>query len=68
MSNVTIYLPADVLARCRSAAAEDKRSLSNYLSGLLERAHPPAAARQVHLEEAIAAAVKRAPVRSAKHK
>jgi hypothetical protein len=38
--NVTIYLPVEVLERCRAAAAEDKRSLSNYLAGLLERAHP----------------------------
>jgi hypothetical protein len=39
--NVTIYLPLDVLARCRAVAEEENRSLSNYLSGLLERAHPP---------------------------
>ena len=39
--NVTVYLPLDVLERCRAAADEDGRSLSNYLSGLLERAHPP---------------------------
>jgi hypothetical protein len=39
--NVTIYLPLDVLARCRAAAEADQRSLSNYLAGLLERAHPP---------------------------
>ena len=39
--NVTIYLPAELLARCRAAAEADGRSLSNYLAQLLERAHPP---------------------------
>lgn len=39
-SNVTIYLSGDVLERCKAAAAADNRSLSNYLGGLLERAHP----------------------------
>jgi hypothetical protein len=39
-ANVTIYLGAEVLARCRAAAEQDGRSLSNYLSGVLERAHP----------------------------
>jgi hypothetical protein len=69
--NVTIYLPADVLERCRAAAVEDNRSLSNYLAGLLERAHPPEIARsgQVHIEDAIAAAVKGGGGgRAAKHK
>lgn len=67
--NVTIYLPTHVLERCRTAAADDGRSLSNYLAGLLERAHPPGAeSRQVDLEEAIAATVKRGPAKSAKHK
>jgi hypothetical protein len=66
--NVTIYLPLDVLARCRSVAEEENRSLSNYLSGLLERAHPPTVPRQVHIEEAIAVAVKRGPVKSVRHK
>lgn len=61
-SNVTIYLPEEVLERCRKAAVEDSRSLSNYLAGLLERAHPPTVARQVDIEDAIGAAVKRGPV------
>jgi len=39
--NVTIYLPGALLERCRRAAAQDGRSLSNYLTQLLERAHPP---------------------------
>jgi len=94
-TNVTIYLSAELLERCRAAAAADDRTLSNYLSGLLERAHPaqssanpprprraePTTARrgsvpsvgyvqpgQIHLEDAIAAAVKRGPVKAAKHK
>ncbi len=68
-SNVTIYLPDDVLERCRAAATEDGRSLSNYLSGLLERAHPPTTAtRQLHIEDAIARSVKRGPSKTSKHK
>jgi hypothetical protein len=68
-SNVTIYLPAEVLSRCRAAAAEDNRSLSNYLAGLLERAHPRSASRQVDIEDAIADVVKRGPAKTAsKHK
>jgi hypothetical protein len=66
--NVTIYLPGEVLARCRAAAAEDNRSLSNYLAGLLERAHPPTTSRQVDLEEVIAATVKRGPAKPSRHK
>lgn len=69
-SNVTIYLPGEVLARCRAAAAEDNRSLSNYIAGLLERAHPAVvhASRQVDIEDAISAVVKRGRVKLARHK
>jgi sirohydrochlorin ferrochelatase len=68
--NVTIYLPMEVLARCLAAATEDRRSLSNYIAGLLERAHPPAvhASHQVDLEDAISAVVKRGPVKVRKPK
>ena len=40
-SNVTIFLDPAVLASLRAAAAEDNRSLSNYIAGVLQRAHPP---------------------------
>jgi hypothetical protein len=40
-SYVTLYLPTDVLRRCKAAAQADGRSLSNYLAQLLDRAHPP---------------------------
>jgi hypothetical protein len=36
--NVTIYLPGDVLERCRAEAVEENRSLSNYIAGVLVRA------------------------------
>lgn len=68
--NVTIYLASDVLARCRAAAVEDGRSLSNYLGGLLERAHPAAvhASRQVDLEEVIALAPPTTAQKQAEHR
>ena len=68
-SNVTIFLRPEVLDAVRAAAVEDNRSLSNYIAGILERAHPLAAAsRQVDLEDAIAATVKRGAVRGPRHK
>lgn len=39
-ANVTLYLPEELLDRCRQAAAQDGRSLSNYLTRLLEDTHP----------------------------
>lgn len=68
-SNVTIFLRPEVLEAVRGAALEDNRSLSNYIAGLLERAHPPSASRQVDIEDAIAHVVKRGPAKTAsKHK
>lgn len=40
-TNVSIYLPVELLERLRVAAEADGRSLSNYLAQLLDRAHPP---------------------------
>lgn len=60
MANLTLYLPDDLVARAKAAAAADGRSVSNWMTRQLERAlpilpggafppgHPP---RQVDLEE-----------------
>ena len=60
MASLTLYLPDDLVARAKAAAAADGRSVSNWMTRQLERALPilPARAfppdhprRQVHLEE-----------------
>lgn len=37
---VTLYMPAELHARAKRAAAADGRSLSNYLAQVLERTLP----------------------------
>ncbi len=76
---ISIYVTPDLYARIEAAAKDEDRSLSNYLERVVSNymTHPQPAklevrsARdlgQVDLEDAIVAAVKRGPVRPAKHK
>ena len=73
-SNVTVFLPPDILAKCRAAAAADGRSLSNFISmkltsmfmdTRLRDAVMPSmgSARQIDIAEQIARKVKAAPAR-----
>jgi hypothetical protein len=71
---VTVYVPADLYGAIEAAAVSDGRSVSNFIERAMgsylhvnsssERPAPPMESRQVHLEDAIAAAVQRPPVRS----
>lgn len=47
MANLTLYLPDDLVARAKAAAAADGRSVSNWMTRQLERALP------ILLEEAV---------------
>jgi hypothetical protein len=38
---ISIYVDKRLYARIEAVAKEENRSMSNYLGGLLERAHPP---------------------------
>ena len=40
MANLTLYLPDDLVARAKAAAAADGRSVSNWMTRQLERALP----------------------------
>ena len=73
---VTVYVPADLYGAIEAAAVSDGRSVSNFIERAMGsymhfnpppvRPGPPEDARQVHLEDAIVAAVQRPPVRSVK--
>jgi vacuolar-type H+-ATPase subunit F/Vma7 len=76
---ISIYVTPELYAQIEAAAREEDRSLSKYLERVVSNymTHPRPAVLEVrskrddgqmHLEDAIAAAVKRGPVRSAKHK
>jgi predicted transcriptional regulator len=74
---ISIYVKPQLYAQIEAAAKAEDRSLSNYLERAVSNymTHPrPAQLEkrddgQMHLEDAIAAAVKRGPVfKSAKHK
>jgi hypothetical protein len=65
---LTVYVDKVVYALVKQAADEEDRSVTNYLAGLLKRAHPPTSGRQVDIEDAISAVVKRGPVKLARHK
>jgi predicted transcriptional regulator len=76
---ISIYVTPELYAQIEAAASEDDRSVSNYLERAVSNymTHPSPAKLEVrskrddgqmHLEDAIAAAVKRGPVRPAKHK
>lgn len=76
---ISIYVTPELYAQIEAAAADDGRTLSNYLERAVSNymTHPSPAKLEVrskrnegqmHIEDAIAAAVKRGPVRSAKHK
>lgn len=77
---VTVYLPELLHAKISSVSKADRRSMSNAIVLAVEQfiaqpANVPkwstnrgAGPGQVHIEDAIAAAVKRGPAKSAKHK
>jgi len=78
---LTVYVDKAIYEAARRAAAADGRSVTNFVARIisaspflqvpirdLERMTGKGAARQVHLEDAIAAAVKRGPVKPSKHK
>jgi hypothetical protein len=80
-STVSAYLDGNTLAMLKKIAEDEDRSVSwlvgfavkQLIAARAEKAEPfrDGAAkhfRQVHLEDAIAAAVKRGPLKSAKHK
>lgn len=78
---LSIYVRPDLLELIESSALADGRSVSNFVERLLD-AHVPTtvkytpahaerdrqAAKQIDITDAIAAAVKRGPVKVSKHK
>jgi predicted transcriptional regulator len=76
---ISIYVTPELQAQIEAAAKSDNRTVSNYLEQVVSNymTHPSPAKLEVrskrndgqmHLEDAIAAAVKRGPVRPSKHK
>jgi hypothetical protein len=61
-SSLTIYLPAPLKVRITDAAEKDHRTISNYLSLLLDKTVPTlelSAGETLDLEQAIALAVQK---------
>lgn len=76
---ISIYVTPELYAQIQAAADDDGRSVSQWVERCVSNymTHPQPAKLEVRakrddgqmdLEEAIAAAVKRGPVRAAKHK
>jgi len=73
---ISIYVAPKLFAQIEAAAKDDGRSVSGWLEHTLTNymTHPQPAKLEVrrdgqmHIEDAIAAAVKRGPVRVSKHK
>lgn len=73
---ISIYVAPQLFAQIESSAKADGRSVSNFLERMVASyMTEPRAAKlevrgdgQMHIEDAIAAAVKRGPVRVPKHK
>jgi hypothetical protein len=76
---ISLYVTPELYAQIEAAAKSDDRSVSNYLERVVSNymTHPRPAVLEVrskreegqmHIEDAIAAAVKRGPVRASKHK
>jgi hypothetical protein len=64
---IALRLPQPMYDQVRALAEKDGRTVTNFIEQQLKRTLP-APSRQMDITDAIAAAVKRGPVKTSKHK